>query len=120
MLKFWESCLQNNIGNTHKLKIIVADTKRAIRKHNKRIEEIEDTKIIYSDTNGYFIELIRLPKFVTSLAEAEKYFDEELFLLRYFPQYNRSTCYCNCFTENHKTIQRGNRFYVYHKIRQDV
>lgn len=112
-LKFWELCLQDNVVDKHTAKITIANIKRAIRKANK---QTKTTKIIYSDTNGYFVELIQLPKFVTNLAEAEWYFKEELFLSRFYSLYD---CTGHYFTVGHKCIQRGNNFYVYHEIGQN-
>ena len=76
----------------------------------------EDRRCIYEDNYGYYIMLVRLPDFLKSVEDAEKYFDE-FERMEYMP--SMYDCTGQHFTTGHKIFKRRGRFYVYHSIAVD-
>lgn len=90
---------------------LIIDQKRKIR---KVVNKIPDRRYIRSDLDSY-IELIYLPKEITSEEIAEEYFDayerREI--------HSAYDCTGKLFTVWHKVCKFGNRWYCYHCIAID-
>lgn len=93
----------------------IAELKRNLRAYlNKPVRE--ERRCIYEDNYGYYIMLVRLPDFLKSVEDAEKYFDE-FERMEYMP--SMYDCTGQHFTTGHKIFKRRGRFYVYHSIAID-
>lgn len=105
--------LMADMGGSQKASDFIIETKKAIRKYNKKTS---DRRVISGDIDGY-VELIELPGFLRSVADAEDYFENNERLARRYSAYD---CTGDAFTSWYKIFIRRGRFMAYHSVGIDV
>lgn len=93
-----------------KAKAFINDLKQAIRAYNRRKS---DRRIISGDYDGY-IELIEVPQGIT---DVDAWFDDNERLICTPSIYD---CTGQAFTMWYKAVNRGGKWFVYHKVGFDV
>lgn len=93
----------------------VIETKRKIRKLTRKNND--DRRVVKHYDDGSFIELIKLPDYITDMEMAKDWFDENE-KREYIP--SPYDCTGQAFTEWCKIFQRNGRFMAYHSIGLDL
>ena len=94
-----------------KLKQDIIDLKREIR---KKIHENDDAdyRVAFSNSDYSICYLHTLPYDITTIAEAEEYYETYLRRKIWSPW----DCSGEWFSAWHKTFQRHGKFYIYHEL----
>ena len=109
-----EMIAEHGFENIEKAKNRVIETKRAIRKYR---DEKDERHIVRDYGIDGFVELVELPNGIENAEQAEEYCET---CLRIEAPYSAYDCTGAWFTSWIKPVERGGKWYAYHRISVDV